>query len=55
MKKLIVLLVFCTGCPKTANTLEKQEREEAIKELIDDEEIFEDLPESTGGEDDEDL
>ena len=51
MKKLIVLLVFCTGCPKTANTLEKQEREEAIKELIEDEDLFEDLPESE--EDDE--
>jgi hypothetical protein len=56
VKRLSILLLFCVGCPKKASTLEtleKQEREAAIEELIEDEDLFEDLPEAGDGEDDE--
>jgi len=55
MKSLIAALILCLGCPKPVNTIEMQEREETIKKLVDDEDLFEDLPESGEEEDDENL
>lgn len=54
MKKFVLLSLFCLGCPKEPAQPEKQEKEEAIKALIEDEDLFEDLPESgEEGEDEE--
>tara|TARA_R110001583_G_scaffold12612_8_gene55873 strand:- start:7434 stop:7601 length:168 start_codon:yes stop_codon:yes gene_type:complete len=54
MKRFMLLLLFCLGCPKSSVGPEKKEKEEAIKALIEDEDLFEDLPESgEEGEDEE--
>lgn len=46
----LILFPFLLGCPKhTPKSLDEAEREEKLRELLEDEE-FEDLPESGDGE-----
>ena len=46
MRQIILLSLFITGCPKSTKNLDEKEREENLKELMENEDLFEDLPES---------
>jgi hypothetical protein len=46
MRQIILLSLFITGCPKSTKNFDEKEREENLKELMENEDLFEDLPES---------
>jgi len=52
MRLLSLSLLLLAGCPKKEiRSIDEEEKKEKLRELLEDEEIFEDLPEA--GEEDE--
>ena len=52
---VLILLLLLIGCPKTnVPDPQEKERQEALRELISDEDVFDDIPEDTDDEEDED-